>query len=144
VQEALGSNPSAPTGLKKDRFRAVFFVLDAFMISSSAPTNRLSLISFLSACLTVSSFCIGFAPIPLTAWVCYPAAVLFGMISLVSGFTSLRQVRASGEKGRAMSLIGIWTGILTILAVICTTTITVLALYYGLDYFQTYWPQFKP
>ena len=114
------------------------------MISSSAPTNRLSLLSFLSACLTASSFCVGFAPIPMTAWVCYPAAVLTGIIALVLGFTSLHQVRASGEKGRAMALIGIWTGILTILAVICTTTITILALYYGLDYLKTYWPQLNP
>jgi hypothetical protein len=114
------------------------------MISSSAPTNRLSLVSFLSAILTVLSFCIGFAPIPLTAWVCYPAAVLLGIVALASGFTSLRQVRASSEKGRAMALIGIWTGVLSILAVICTTTLTVLALYYGLDYFKTYWPQLNP
>jgi hypothetical protein len=114
------------------------------MIPSSAPTNRLSLISFLTAFLTVASFCIGFAPIPMTAWVCYPAAVLLGIAALLSGFTSLRQVRASGEKGRAMALIGIWTGILSILAVICAITLTILALYYGLDYLQTYWPQFKP
>jgi ribose/xylose/arabinose/galactoside ABC-type transport system permease subunit len=114
------------------------------MISSSAPTNRLSLISFLSAFLTVFSFCIGFAPIPMTAWVCYPAAVLLGIVALVTGFSSLRQVRASGEKGRAIALIGIWTGALSILAVICATTLTVLALYYGLDYLKTYWPQFKP
>ena len=114
------------------------------MISSPAPTNRLSLISFLSAFLTVSSFCIGFAPIPLTAWVCYPLAVLLGITALVSGFTSLRQVRASGEQGRAMALIGIWAGALSILAVICATTLTVLALYFGLDYLQTLRPPLNP
>ena len=115
------------------------------MIPSSAPTNRLSLLSFLSAVLTVISFCIGFAPfLPLTAPVCYPAAVLLGIVALASGFTSLRQVRASGEKGRAMALIGIWTGVLSILAVICATTLTVLTLYYGLDYLKTYWPQLNP
>jgi hypothetical protein len=115
------------------------------MIPSTAPTNRLSLVSFLSAILTVISFCIGLAPfLPMTAPVCYPIAVLLGIVALVSGFTSLRQVRASGEKGRAMALIGIWTGVLSILAVICTTTLTILALYYGLDYLRTYWPQFKP
>ena len=108
------------------------------MILSSAPTNRLSLVSFFLASLTVVSFCIGFIPIPLTAWVCYPAAVLLGLIALVSGFTSLRQVRASGEKGRALALIGIWVGALSILAVICAITLTILALYYGLEYLQTY------
>ncbi len=115
------------------------------MIPSTAPTNRLSLVSFLSAILTAISFCIGFAPfLPLTAWVCYPAAVFLGIVALVTGFASLRQVRTSGEQGRAMSLIGIWTGILVILAVICATTLTILALYYGFNYLQTYWPQLHP
>ena len=114
------------------------------MITSSAPTNRLSLISFLLAFLTVSSFCIGFVPIPMTAWMCYPAAVLSGVVALVSGFISLRQVRASGEKGHAMALIGIWTGTLTIFAVLCFTTLTFLFIYYGVDYLNNNWHQFKP
>ena len=114
------------------------------MIPSSAPTNRLSLLSFLSAFLTIASFCVGFAPIPMTAWVCYPSAVLLGMVALASGFTSLRQVRASGEKGRALALIGIWTGVLSILAVLCFTTLTVYFIYYGVDYLHNNWPQFKP
>jgi hypothetical protein len=80
----------------------------------------------------------------MTAWVCYPAAVLLGVIALVSGLSSLRQVRASGEKGRALAFIGIWAGVLSILAVICATTFTVFALYYGLDYLKTYWSQLNP
>ncbi|PKO19214.1 MAG: hypothetical protein CVU39_01290 [Chloroflexi bacterium HGW-Chloroflexi-10] len=109
------------------------------MISSPTPTNRLSLISFLLAVLTVLFFCIGFVPfLPMTAPFCYPAAVLTGTAALVSGALSLRQVRTSGENGRAMALIGIWTGALSILAVICATTITVLALVYGFDYFKNY------
>jgi hypothetical protein len=115
------------------------------MIPSTAPTNRLSLVSFFLAILTVIFFCIGFAPfLPMTAPFCYPAAVLTGAVALVSGVSSLRQVRASGEKGRAMALIGIWTGVLSILAVICATTMTVLILVYGLDYLKTYWLQFHP
>jgi hypothetical protein len=114
------------------------------MILSSAPTNRLALVSFLSAILTISSFCLGFVPIPMTAWVCYPSAVLLGSIALASGVASLRQVRANGEKGRGLALLGIWMGGLSILAVTCATTLTVLALYYGLDYLKTYWPQFTP
>ncbi len=114
------------------------------MIPSSAPTNRLALVSFVSAFLTVFSFCLGFIPIPMTAWVCYPAAVLLGLVALGSGFKSLWQVRASGEKGRAMALIGIWMGGLSILAVICATSLTVLMLYYGWEYLQSYWPQLKP
>jgi hypothetical protein len=56
----------------------------------------------------------------------------------------LRQVRASGEKGRAMALVGIWTGALSILAVLCFTTLTTLFIYYGVDYISTIWPQLKP
>jgi hypothetical protein len=115
------------------------------MISSSAPTNRLALISFFCAFLTLASFCIGFAPfLPLTAPVCYPVAVILGIVALALGFTSLRQIRADGEKGRAMALIGIWTGALTILAVLCFTTLTILFIYYGADYLKNNWPQFRP
>ena len=114
------------------------------MIQSSAPTNRLSLVSFVSALLTMLSFCLGVAPIPGSAWVCYPAAILLGLTALITGFTSLRQARASGEKGRAAALLGIWIGALTILAVLCFTTLTVIFLYYGLDYLQTTWPAIKP
>jgi hypothetical protein len=114
------------------------------MILSSAPTNRLSLISFLCAMLTLFSFCIGLAPIPLSAWVCYPVAVLLGLVALITGFTSLRQIRTSGEKGRASALLGIGIGGLTILAVICFTTLTFLFLYYGVDYLHANWPLLKP
>jgi len=111
------------------------------MIPSTAPTNRLSLVSFSLAVLTVIFFCIGFAPfLPLTAPFCYPAAILTGGTALASGISSLRQVRLSGEKGRAMALIGIWTGALSILAVICAVTSTVLILVYGLDYLKALWP----
>jgi hypothetical protein len=105
----------------------------------------LSLVSFFLAILTVIFFCIGFAPfLPMTAPLCYPSAVLTGAVALFSGVSSLRQVRVSGEKGRAMALIGIWTGALSILAVICATTITILILVYGFDYLRTLWPQFIP
>jgi len=111
------------------------------MIPSSAPTNRLSLVSFLSAILTIISFCIGAAPIPLTAWICYPAALLLGLTALVTGFTSLRQIRLSGEKGRASALLGIGIGGLTILAVICLTTLSFLLIYFGADYLKAFWQQ---
>lgn len=111
------------------------------MVPADMSTNRLAVSSLVAALLTILSFCIGFAPfLPLTAGVCYPAAVLFGIVSLVHGFRALRQVRASGEHGRWMALTGIWTGSLTILAVVCATTLTLTALFLGLDYIQTLWP----
>ncbi len=104
-------------------------------------TNRLAVYSLVAALLTIVSFCIGFAPfLPLTAGVCYPAAIFFGIMSITTGFRALHRVHASGEKGRWMALTGIWTGSLTILAVVCATTLTLTALFLGADYIQTLWP----
>lgn len=115
------------------------------MLPSTAPTNRLALFSFFCAFLTLTSFCVGFAPfLPLTAPLCYPIAVFLGLVALALGFTSLRQIRTSGEKGRGMALISIWIGALTIFAVLCFTTLTVMFIYYGADYLNNNWPQFKP
>ncbi len=102
--------------------------------------NRLAQTSLAAAVLTLLSFCIGFAPfLPLTSIVCYPAAILWGLISLITGWQALGQMRASGEDGRWMALTGIWTGSLTILAVVCATTLTLTALFAGVDYLQTLW-----
>jgi hypothetical protein len=100
------------------------------------PTNRLSIISLSAAVLTVISFCLGVIPIPMTAAVCYPAAVLLGITALVTGFRALGQIRAGGERGRGMALVAIWTGGLAILAVVCAVTVTVTAVYYGVDFLQ--------
>jgi hypothetical protein len=107
--------------------------------------NRLSRLSALTALLTILSFCIGFAPfLPLTAAVCYPAAVLLGIIALATGIRALGQIRARGETGRALAWFGIWTGILAILAVIVATAITFTLLFLGVDYLQTLWPTPAP
>jgi hypothetical protein len=114
------------------------------MSQSSTPTNRLSVYSLGAAALTLLSFCIGIAPIPMTAPLCYPTAILLGITALITGFRALRQMRASGENGRFFALAGLWVGGLSILGVICATTISLLILYYGMDYIQTVWPQLKP
>ena len=112
------------------------------MISPTAPTtNRLAQLSFLCAVLTFLSFCLGLDPFLLmSAWVCYPVAILLGCAALFCGFKALRQVRASGEKGRGLALLGIWSGALTILAVVCFTSLTVVFLYFGKEVLNTYWP----
>lgn len=103
--------------------------------------NRLAAYSLIAALLTILSFCIGFAPfLPLTALVCYPAAVILGIISLVTGFRALRQMRISGESGRWMALAGIWVGSFAILAVLCATTLTLATLLLSADYLQTLRP----
>ncbi len=111
------------------------------MVPADMSTNRLAVSSLVAALLTILSFCVGFAPfLPLTAGVCYPAAVFFGIVSIITGFRALREVRASGKNGRWMALTGIWTGSLTILAVVCAATLTLTALFLGLDYIQTLLP----
>jgi hypothetical protein len=50
-----------------------------------SPTNRRAVLSLLFAVLTILSFCVGAAPIPLTALVCYPIAALLGTASLWMG-----------------------------------------------------------
>jgi hypothetical protein len=57
-------------------------------VQPQPPLNTRAVLSFLLAVLTVISFCIGVAPIPLTALVCYPAAILLGLASLWMGSTA--------------------------------------------------------
>ena len=113
------------------------------MIPSANSTNRLALVSFISATLTLLAFCVGFAPIPLTAWVCYPAAILLGVVDLLTGFKALRQVRTSGEKGRYLTYLAIWIGALTILGVLCFSTLSFVFLFYGAETIKTIWPHFN-
>ncbi len=100
------------------------------------PTNRLALLSLAASALTVFSFCVGVAPIPMTALVCYPAAILTGIIALALGFRALRQIRQTGEPGGWMAWLGIGLGAFSILAVICFTSLT-LALFPYLSEFVT-------
>jgi hypothetical protein len=113
-------------------------------MTTSPSTNRLAIYSLSAALLTAISFCIGVSPIPMTAPFCYPAAVILGIIALVTGFRALRQLRTSGENGRFLAWMGIGVGGLSILAVICATTLSLLLIFYGVDYLKTLWPQLKP
>ena len=92
----------------------------------SVPTNRAALISTIAAILTLISFCTAVAPIPFTGYVCYPAAALLGLVALLTGIASLVQIRATRENGRALALIGVWTGGITLAAVVCAATLGIL------------------
>ncbi len=96
--------------------------------TQTIPTNINAIISLSSAILTAISFCIGIAPIPLTGLVCYPVSAVMGIAALATGLVSLRQIRASGEKGRAFALFGAWIGGLTMLAGLCTIVAWILLL----------------
>lgn len=84
--------------------------------------NTPARLSLIAAILTISFFCVGFAPfLPMTALVCYPAAFVSALFSLASGLLGLRKPSA-----RWMAWTGILTGLAVILAVIVFTTLTAL------------------
>lgn len=97
--------------------------------------NTPARLSLTAALLTVSFFCIGFAPfLPMTALFCYPAAFLSAIFSLVSGLLGLRQPAA-----RWMAWTGIVTGLLVLLGVTVFTTLTVLMLPFVADGLLEIW-----
>jgi predicted membrane protein len=111
------------------------------MDETNPPTNQLAIISLLSALLTIFSFCIGWAPfLPLTSLVCYPAAIFFGAVALISGIAALGRIRSSGESGRGMALTGASLGGLTILATICAVALTISAIAAIVNQFWTQTP----
>lgn len=84
--------------------------------------NRLALLSLISGVLTLCFFCVGWAPIPLTALVCYPAAVLGGAAAMFTGWRAVR-LKADSER-RWMAWTGIGIGGLSVLAVMCCTALS--------------------
>ena len=75
---------------------------------SAAPLNRQSILSLVFGILTVMAFCISWLPIPLTGVVCVPLSLLFGVLALVFGVTSLVQIRRQNGSGHHFA----WGGIL--------------------------------
>ncbi len=69
--------------------------------------------------LTLASVCGGIAPIPLTGFVCLPAAAALGALALVAGLVALKRIRASGEAGRTFALIGAAIGGLVLISTVC-------------------------
>ncbi len=87
------------------------------------PMNRNARISMVAAILTLLSFCTAVAPIPLTGWVCYPAAFVSGLVALLTGIASLAQIRSSQEEGRSYAIIGITVGTLSIVGAACAVAL---------------------
>jgi hypothetical protein len=106
---------------------------------NTAPNNpaRLSLIA---AILTVSFFCVGFAPfLPMTALVCYPAAFVSALFSLTSGLLGLRK-----PSTRWMAWTGIVTGLVVLVAVIAFTTLTALLAPVVFESLREIWQTVQP
>ncbi len=96
-------------------------------VPPAAPTtNRAAVISAVAALLTLVSLCTAVAPVPLTGYICYPAAILMGLIALISGVAALAQIRATGQSGRVYALMGVWTGGLVFVAVLCAAALGVI------------------
>ncbi len=92
----------------------------------SAPVNRYAAISLIAGGLSVASLCTAVAPIPFTGYVCYPAALLLGLAALLSGVTSLMQLRARPENGRLYAVVGVSIGAITVLAAFCAAAVGVM------------------
>ena len=105
------------------------------------PFNRNAILSLVSAILALLSFCIGAAPLPLTALVCYPVSLLFGIAALWNGVAAFQQIQQQGQQGRSLALIGIWIGSLTILFILCAVTLAVLLWAHVFEFIQETWNQ---
>ena len=114
------------------------------MIETTTPIstfNRRALISFGISILAIISLCAGFAPIPFTAIVCYPASILLGIVGFVMGISSVRQIRINQEDGKTFAWISIWAGGFVILMTICFITLGILFWPYISEFFQQIWQQ---
>jgi len=106
--------------------------------TETTSTNRNALISIIAAILTVLSFCTAVAPVPFTGYVCYPAATILGLVALLTGLTSLGQIRDRKEHGRVYALVGAGVGGLTMLAALCATSVGILLFSRILSLFHQY------
>ena len=102
--------------------------------------NHPARLSLLASLLTVTFFCIGFAPfLPMTALVCYPAAFLTAVFALISGLRGLKY-----PIGRWMAWTGIVTGSLAMLGIVFFTTLTALLLPVLADSLSEIWRGLQP
>ncbi len=105
--------------------------------------NRQAVLSLFLSMLTFALFCIGFLPIPLSALICYPFAVMLGLAALFTGARALYQIRRNGGQGRVLAWIGLISGGSALIAVLCFTTLAISLLPHLLDFFRQNFPAFK-
>jgi len=103
--------------------------------------NRRALTSFIVAMLALFSFCLGFAPIPFTAVICYPVSILLGVTALAVGLSSIKQIRLNGENGKAFAVISVWMGGSVILMTLCFIALGILLWPYVFDFLKQAWHQ---
>jgi hypothetical protein len=100
--------------------------------------NRNGIIGFISALLALLVVCAGILPIPFTAILCYPLGILFGIVSIVLGLKSLREIRVTNESGRVLALFSIWIGGFTLFAYVCLLSAGALLLPRVAEYISRY------
>jgi len=106
--------------------------------------NRFAIISFVCACATLLSFCMGLLPIPFTAVICYPLAAVTSLAALISGGISFRQIQMNGERGQWLAWVGIGVGALTLIAVVCLSVLAVSLYPYIQKFIQEMLPTRTP
>ena len=84
--------------------------------------NRKAIISFVIALLALLGICTGILPIPFAFILCYPPGILFGIMSIVLGLKSQREIRESSEDGLIIARIAVWIGGLALLSYACMLT----------------------
>ena len=89
--------------------------------------NRKAIIGFITALLALVAMCAGILPLPFTILLCYPPGIVLGIIALILGFQSQREIRQSKESGRILALLAAWIGGLTIVVALCMVAAGVLA-----------------
>jgi hypothetical protein len=102
--------------------------------TQAAPHNRRAVISIVAAVLALLCFCGGIAPIPLTGFVCFPAAALLGLTAAVLGLSAVRQIRSSAERGRELALAGVAVGSVGALGGLCMATAGIVLLSRIMDF----------
>ena len=130
VQEVGGSNPLAPTAIKRTVLSTGRFYLlqqnDSYITPMNSneeiitpSVNKQSILSLVFGILTILSFCTGWLPVPFIGILCFPTSLLLGILAFIFGAFSLNRIREHNESGRPMAWIGIMIGGFVFVCVLC-------------------------
>jgi FtsH-binding integral membrane protein len=87
--------------------------------NTSSSTNKHSITSLVFGILTLASLCTASLPLPFTAILCLPIGFIFSLVALIYGGIALSQIRKNKEAGSPMAWVGILSGGLMLLCILC-------------------------